>query len=369
MGRLLIEFSLDRGRGGALTLFDLRGRKICGPFPVAGRSTDSLAATHGNPRRDPSLRYGDTPAGSYRLGQVLKSGKGTSLPTAEFGSHGVAVIEAISGLAAAAEANGRFHLLIQGGRRAGNGGLRSTAGALRLANEHLRILIAALRKVEELRCEVIESETGPKLGLVFDDKSCRHEDPAPLPRGETASGELWARNRSRRAALRAGAAGAAGLMALRLSVAFLALEAARPQSALAYGSSPSGNDTLAPAPAPPPAANNPPATPPAASTGTVTSPTLQQLQDLNSSGAVPGTQPYIDTPGPGSVKGLDPSAAKSTYFQEMNVAGQITDPAAKNAAINAANQKYFDAIGQQSPSTLPTTSTTTVTPPAGSKSK
>jgi hypothetical protein len=370
MSRLLIEFLPDRDRCGRLTLIDSAGRKICWGFAVAGRSTASLATAEGNPRRDPRLLYGDTPTGRYRLGRILKSGKGTFFPTAEFGPHGVAVLEAIAGDAALAEANGRFHVLLQGGRRAANGGLRTAAGALRLANDELCLLMAALRKADELSCEVMESDIKANLGFVFDDASFRGEDPAPLPRDEDGSVAIWAKSPSRRAALRAGAAGAAGLMALRLSVAFFALDAARPPSALAYGSSPSGSNTP---PESPPAASNPPATPPATSTGTVTSPTLQQLQDLNTNGAVPGTQPYVDTPGPGSVQSSSPSDAKATYFQEMNDAGKITDPTAKNAAINAANTKYFSTINQPPAATLPTTSTTTVTAPAepagGSRTK
>jgi hypothetical protein len=360
MHRLLIEFSSDRNRCGRLTLVDRAGRRICGGFAVAGRSTDSLAAAEGNPRRDTKLLYGDTPTGRYRLARTMKSGKGTFFPTAEFGPHGVVVLEAVAGDAALAEANGRFHVLLQGGRRAANGGLRSSAGALRLANDDLRLLMAALRKADEVTCEVVEADVQPKLGFVFDDKSCPAEDPAPLPR-EDGSGAIWAGNPSRRAALRAGAAGAAGLMALRLSVAFLALDAARPPSALAYGSSPSGSNTPQETP---PAAANPPATPPATSTGAATSPTLDQLQNLNNNGAVPGTQPYIDTPGPGAVQAPSPSDAKTTYFQEMNAAGQIADPTARNAAINAANTKYFSTLNQPAATQLPTTSTTTVTVPA-----
>lgn len=369
MNRLLIEFSFNRGRCGTLTFFDSRDGKVCGPYPVAGRSTDSLAAARGNPRRDPTLCFGDTPTGSYRLSQILKSGKGTSLSAAEFGPHGVAVIEAVSGAAATAEANGRFHLLIEGGRRGADGGLRSTTGSLRVANEHLRILIAAIRKAGELRCDVVESETGPKLGSVFDDRSCRDEDPVSLPRGDSGSGVRWAKNPSRRAALRTGAAGAAGLVAMRLSVAFLALEAVESVPALAYGSSPSGSN--APSPNPPPVASNPPATPPAAGTGTVASPTLPQFQDLTSNAADSMTQPPAGTPGARPVQGSNLPDAKATWFHEMNAASKISNPIARNAAVNAANAKYFTSIGQPLPATLAPTSTPNLTPPpppAGCKS-
>jgi hypothetical protein len=300
MNHLLIEFSLDRRYSGALSLFNQRGDRICGPYPVAGRSTSSLAAAHGNARRDPTLLYGDTPTGSYRLSQILKSGKGTSLSTAEFGPHGVAVIEATSGAAAAAEANGRFHLLIEAGQPAADGALRSTVGALRLANEHLRILIAALRKGGELRCDVVELEGGPQLGLVVDDECCEDEDPVPLPRGERGWDRVWAKNASRRTALRSGAAGAAGLMALRLSVAFLAVDAVGPLSALAYGASPSGDNML-----PPPLStvtSDAMPRPISGGTGAETGPPLE----------LPDIQPRNDAAGPASVPGSDPSGESST---------------------------------------------------------
>src|SRR5579859_5560103 len=99
MNRLLIEFSPDRDRCGRLSLFDGE-RRICGGLAVAGRASDALAIAEGNPKRDSRLLYGDTPTGRYRLARIVKSGKGTSFPTAEFGPHGLAVLEAIAGDAA-----------------------------------------------------------------------------------------------------------------------------------------------------------------------------------------------------------------------------------------------------------------------------
>jgi hypothetical protein len=164
MNRLVVEFVANRDRCGALTLFDERGRKICGPFSVAGRASNTIAAANGNAGRDPLLRYGDTPTGGYVLRRLLKSGDGTKFPAAQFGPHGVAVIEPVSGDAACAEANGRFHFLIAGGRRSANGQLRSTAGSLRLSNEHQRVLFAALQKKQDVCCDVVECERLPKMG-------------------------------------------------------------------------------------------------------------------------------------------------------------------------------------------------------------
>jgi hypothetical protein len=187
MNRLVVEFAANRDLCGVLTLFDERGRKICGPFPVAGRASDVLAAANGNARRDPLLRYGDTPAGGYAVRQLLKSGNGTQFSTTQFGSHGVVVIEPISGDAACAEANGRFHFLITGGNFSASGQLRSTAGSLRLSNEHQRALFAALQKKHEVCCDVIECERLPKLGNVFVDASCKEKDPPALPSSKPTS--------------------------------------------------------------------------------------------------------------------------------------------------------------------------------------
>ena len=63
MARLVIKLPRDRDRCGTLTLNDARGRRVCGPFAVAGRSSDFLAAANGNPGRNPLLRFGDTPTG------------------------------------------------------------------------------------------------------------------------------------------------------------------------------------------------------------------------------------------------------------------------------------------------------------------
>jgi hypothetical protein len=224
MRRLSVEFVSDRTNCGTLTLFGRRGGRLCGPFPVAGRATDSLATAKGNPKRNPLLRYGDTPIGGYLVRHLLKSGSGTQFPTAQFGPHGVIVIEPVSGSAACAEANGRFHFLISGGKLSAQGQLRSTAGGLRLSNEHQRALFAALRGKPVVRCEIAEYENLPYRGTVFVDLSCEHQDPPTLP----LAGSACTARPLGRDVLRGGMASA---VVFGFTVSFVALEGSGPAQA------------------------------------------------------------------------------------------------------------------------------------------
>jgi hypothetical protein len=188
MDRLIVELLHDRGRCGGISLINAAGRKICGPFPVAARSSDNLAVANGNPQRDPLLRFGDTPAGRYMIRRIVKSGKGTKFPASRFGPHGLIVMEPGSGDAACADANGRFHFLIIGGDLSPGRKLRSTAGSLRLRNDHMRSLIKALAQRSNLHCEIVEVEHLPQRGAVHVDDLCRDDDPIDVP--------LWAASRS-----------------------------------------------------------------------------------------------------------------------------------------------------------------------------
>jgi hypothetical protein len=181
MAHLKIEFSSNRDYCGCLILSHDRGRIICGPWPVAGRATDSLAELNGNPQRYPIFRYGDTPLGTYRVTQVLKSGRGTAFNAEEFGPHGIIVMQGISDDAAIAEANGRFHVLITGGTLSSTGQLRSTAGALRLTNKHQQTLVAELRRLDELEVAVFERKRTSKMGKVHVCPLLLAQDPPSIP--------------------------------------------------------------------------------------------------------------------------------------------------------------------------------------------
>src|SRR5712692_9019715 len=107
MIRIIVELPGDRNRCGVLRVFGGHGEALLGPLAVAGRASDRLAATRGNPSRNPLQRFGDTPPGAFKIRQILESGAGTTFPSGEFGAVGVVVIEATAGDAALAEANGR----------------------------------------------------------------------------------------------------------------------------------------------------------------------------------------------------------------------------------------------------------------------
>jgi len=188
MDRLIVELLHDRRHCGGISLINAAGRKICGPFPVAARSSDNLAIANGNPQRDPLLRFGDTPTGRYVIRRFAKSGKGTKFPASRFGPHGLIVMEPVSGDAACADANGRFHFLIIGGDLSPDRKLRSTAGSLRLRNDHMRSLIKALAQRSNLQCEIVEVEHLPQRGAVHVDDLFRDDDPIDVP--------LWAASQS-----------------------------------------------------------------------------------------------------------------------------------------------------------------------------
>lgn len=213
MSRLLIELPVDRDICGRLTLLDENETTLCGPFPVAGRAGDAVAAANGNPRRDPLLRYGDTPTGLYAVRHLLKSGKGTPFNASEFGAHGVAVIEGVAGEAAYAEANGRFHLLISGGAPSADGRLRATVGGLRLSDADMDVLFAALKRGVCERCEIVDD--GPATGeRVSPDAPLGLQDPFPL--------QLKEASRPGRGQLREGLL--SGAMVFGMTVSFAAMQ-------------------------------------------------------------------------------------------------------------------------------------------------
>ena len=216
MVRILIELGPDRDRLGALSALDVSGKTVLGPFPVAARASDALANRQGNPRRDPLFPYGDTPTGSYVIRQLMRSGNRTAFPVAQFGPYGVIVLEGISGDAALAEANGRFHVLIEGGKPANADTLAATAGALRLRNEHQRALMALLRKAACTTVDVLAEPRVGQTGRVHDDGTCREPDPPSA----SADTRRVLPHLSRREAMRTG-----GAVAFGISASFAALGA------------------------------------------------------------------------------------------------------------------------------------------------
>lgn len=178
MAKLIVSLPEDRGYAGTLRVENGRGRVLAGPFPVCGRADGAAARRHDNRARNPLLPFGDTPLGRYRVVGVLPGG--TDWPADRFGPHGVVVLQPTAGEAALADANGRFHLLIQGGRLGRGRRLRPTNGALRLANRDQKRLIDLLRRRRDVVCECVPMSTTPASLPVAADGPCDDGDP---PRG------------------------------------------------------------------------------------------------------------------------------------------------------------------------------------------
>src|SRR6516165_7515596 len=141
---LTIALPTARGHCGRLSLAKEGGEVLLSGIHVAGRTSAALAKIQGNATRDPVLPYGDTPTGTYRWGGTYASGDGTNLPARHYGPHGVLLLTPVSGQALLAQGAGRQVLLIHGGPPGQQGRLRSTAGALRLANEDMQALLELL---------------------------------------------------------------------------------------------------------------------------------------------------------------------------------------------------------------------------------
>lgn len=226
MTRIVVKLGRDRNLCGVLSVEDEIGTCLLGPFPVAARASDALSAQQHNSSRDPELPYGDTPVGQYRLRHRLSSSD-----IMQFGP-GILVIEPAAGAAVLAEANGRARFFIHGGKTGPDGMLRSTSGALRLADAHMQLLLDAFHDVKaKVTCVISE---GPDVTgqAVYIDPHCEQEDPPRLSATQRGV-DFVSSPVSRRDVLRASTAGAAGLMALNLSVSFVALDAMLPSKAFA----------------------------------------------------------------------------------------------------------------------------------------
>jgi hypothetical protein len=88
---------------------------------------------------------------------ILPTGKGTSLSADRFGPNGVIVLAPTAGDAALADANGRFYIIIQGGKLSPGRLLRPTNGSLRLADKDQKRLVRALRRNLQCVCECVST--------------------------------------------------------------------------------------------------------------------------------------------------------------------------------------------------------------------
>jgi hypothetical protein len=177
--RLCVEVPHNRDGYGTLLLRDGAGAILFGPVPIAARSSDALAAAKGNPARNPLFCYGDTPLGEYRLVRLIDKRQRSVLQANDFGSAAL-VLSAVSGAAAIAEANGRFEIVLCGGRETREGRIRSTAGAMRLRDRDAAALAKLLSGAEIVTCSVAQRRLS-EAGRVAVDAECRMSDPIALP--------------------------------------------------------------------------------------------------------------------------------------------------------------------------------------------
>jgi hypothetical protein len=177
MHRIIVTLPENRDYAGTLRLEDEDGDVVAGPFAVCGRADEAAARRHGNASRNPLLPFGDTPLGRYRIEHILPSGTGTQRPADRYGPHGVIVLTPTAGDAALADANGRFHLLIQGGAAAPGQRLRPTNGSLRLGNREQKQLIDILRDRQAIVCELLPMPGTAATRPIATDEPSNESDP------------------------------------------------------------------------------------------------------------------------------------------------------------------------------------------------
>jgi hypothetical protein len=168
---LTIGLPPQRNRCGTLTLAREEGEVLIDAVPVAGLASSALATRHGNAARSPELPYGNAPNGTFKLAGIYASGDRTRLPARHFGPHGIIALQAVSGQALIAKSAGRGPLLIHGGPPGPHESLRSTAGALRLANADMLALRALLKEDSELSCLCFTDDENASA-LAYDDPHC-----------------------------------------------------------------------------------------------------------------------------------------------------------------------------------------------------
>jgi hypothetical protein len=194
--KLKIQLPKDRNYTGVLRVEDDLGRALAGPFLVCARANDLAASEHGNPRRLQALPYGDTPVGGYRVARTVGTGRGTQFDVGQFGRAGIIMLEPVSGEAAIAEANGRWFIGIHGGAPGAHGRLRSTNGCIRMRDEDVAAVIAAVAGFPNIICECTETSSHATSMLVTIDPDYDEGDPIPLNAGSpdaigrTAKGPL-----------------------------------------------------------------------------------------------------------------------------------------------------------------------------------
>lgn len=119
---VIVTLPKNRWNTGLIRVEEPGGKELFASL-CRGKADGQNAAKHGNPDRDPTLPWGDTPTGDYLQTRLIEFAEPTQLGDAWV------PIEGVSGAAAAAKQNGRTGLGIHAGRGAK---LMATYGCVRL---------------------------------------------------------------------------------------------------------------------------------------------------------------------------------------------------------------------------------------------
>jgi hypothetical protein len=177
--RITIQLGANRDRTGYLSVCDDLGGVLAGPFPVSARAADSIASENGNPTREPVLPFGDPPTGRYKVVDAIPTGQGTPYRGDLYGDEGAIVLAPVSGVAALADACGRFQILIHGGRPSDDGRLRMSSGNFRVFDHDLKSLIDAVKSGAGI--SIVECEESLDLGRGGLSLSLEGHDDGDLP--------------------------------------------------------------------------------------------------------------------------------------------------------------------------------------------
>ena len=139
----------NRWNLGTLEMQDKSGSVVFGPVSCCGRADNSGAGAHGNPTRDSTKPYGDTPLGVYQVVGLSPVDQHDEHEVRQYGRQEKIVLDPISGDALKSKRNGRYGLLIHGGALSDNGQLRPTYGCIRLGDEDMWGLLVQYRRVRD----------------------------------------------------------------------------------------------------------------------------------------------------------------------------------------------------------------------------
>lgn len=153
--QIRVILPVDRTQYGTLQVSDDAGTALAGPFDCYGKSDNLSAKAKGNPTRDPTRSFGDTPTGKYR-GFVNDMAR-TPANDKTYGPQGVISLDPQSGQAKVAKENGRFGLLIHGGALNAAGRLRPTFGCVRVADGDMVAILRAIPKGERIDVTVTQA--------------------------------------------------------------------------------------------------------------------------------------------------------------------------------------------------------------------